>query len=365
MNREDERDREIRSFSDRLPKLSEASLRINESLDFDAVLQGVLDSARALTQARYGAVMAPHVSRGVQDVLFSGLTVEQAKAYRELPGRHRVFRHLSTIPGPLRVADFADELRSTGLREFRLPNQVSSFLAVPIRHQGVNVGTINLAKSEPGKEFLQEDEETLVMFASQVALIIANARRYREEQRARKELETLIHTSPVGVVVFDARTGAPLLFNREIVRILDDLRVPDTSPEELLEVLILRRDDGREIFLGESSIAQLVSSADTERAEEIVLEVSDGRRVSALMNCTPIHSEGGEVDTLVVTLQDMTAVHEVERLRAEFLGMVNHELGTSLEAPSQTCWTPSPDSAAPSLFSYSRSSTHRQTVRDP
>ena len=48
------------------------------------------------------------------------------------------------------------------------------------------MGTINLAKSEPSEEFLQEDEETLVMFASQVALVIANARRYREEQRARK-----------------------------------------------------------------------------------------------------------------------------------------------------------------------------------
>ena len=46
------------------------------------------------------------------------------------------------------------------------------------------------------------------MFASQAALVIANARRYRDEQRARAGLETLIETSPVGVVVFDMRTGA-------------------------------------------------------------------------------------------------------------------------------------------------------------
>ena len=36
------------ALRDRLTRLSEASLRINESLDFDTVLQGVLDSARAL-----------------------------------------------------------------------------------------------------------------------------------------------------------------------------------------------------------------------------------------------------------------------------------------------------------------------------
>ena len=45
-------------------------------------------------------------------------------------------------------------------------------------------------------EFGQEDEETLVLFASQAAMVIANARRYREEQRARNDLETLINTSP-------------------------------------------------------------------------------------------------------------------------------------------------------------------------
>ena len=45
------------------------------------------------------------------------------------------------------------------------------------------------------------------MFASQAALVIANARRHRDELRARADLEALIDTSPVGVVVFDARGG--------------------------------------------------------------------------------------------------------------------------------------------------------------
>ena len=39
---------------ERLTRLSQASLRINGSLDFDDVLQGVLHSARSLTVARYG-----------------------------------------------------------------------------------------------------------------------------------------------------------------------------------------------------------------------------------------------------------------------------------------------------------------------
>ena len=64
------------------------------------------------------------------------------------------------------------------------------------------------------------------------------------------------------------------------------------------------------------------------RAEEIVIEVPDGRSVTTLVNGTPIRSENGEVESCVVTIQDMTALEELERLRAEFLAMVSHELRT-------------------------------------
>ena len=47
MDRPDERDQRIRELEQRLALLSQASLRVNESLDFDTVLQGVMDSARS------------------------------------------------------------------------------------------------------------------------------------------------------------------------------------------------------------------------------------------------------------------------------------------------------------------------------
>ena len=46
MSREDELIRENEALRQRLSRLTEASLRMNESLDFDVALQGVLDSAR-------------------------------------------------------------------------------------------------------------------------------------------------------------------------------------------------------------------------------------------------------------------------------------------------------------------------------
>ena len=325
-----ELERENEALRDRLSRLSEASLRINESLDFDTVLQGVLDSARSLTEASYALITTVDQSGQVEDYCVSGLTPGDAQRLWEMPEGLRFFEYLSGLPGPLRVRDFAEHARSMGLPEFAPPAPVSSFIAAPIRHRGESVGNIHVAKSEPGLEFRQEDEETLVMFASQAALVIANARRYREEQRARTDLETLIDTSPVGVLVFDARTGGLTSINREARRIVSGLHMPDGSAEQLLDALTFRRADGREVSLEEFPLAQALSTGETVRAEEIVLQAPDGRSVTTLVNATPIRSEEGEVVSVVVTLQDMTPLEEMERLRAEFLGMVSHELRTPL-----------------------------------
>ena len=312
---------------ERLTRLSEASLRINESLDFDEVLQQVVDGARALTGARYGVITTMDDAGLPEDVLTSGITAEERG---RLAGTSlRVYQYFAGLPEPLRVPDYLGHARSQGLSaSFPLP--VGPFLLAPIRHRGEGVGNIYLAREKGGPEFSREDEETLVLFASQAALVIANARRHREEQRARADLEALVNTAPVGVLVFDARTGNPVSVNQEARRIIGDLHEPHRRAEELLDDLTVRRDDGREFSLQELSVAQALSAAVTVRAEEIVLTAPDGRSVTALINATPIRGEDGEVETCVVTLQDMTPLEELERLRAEFLAMVSHELRTPL-----------------------------------
>ena len=323
------------ALRDRLLRLSEASLRINESLDFDTVLQGVLDSARSLTGARYGVVTLLDDSGALQDFHFSGMSELEAELFQQLPEGMQLFEYLSSLPQPLRLPDLLEHIRSTDLLDLQPPvavGPVVPFLAAPVLHQGERVGNFFLAKIEPGAEFSQEDEETLTMFAAQAAMVVANARRHRDEQRARNDLQTLIDTSPVGVAVFDARTGAPLSFNREALRIAGELSTPDQSPAQLLEALTIRRGDGREVSLQELPLSRALSIGETIRAEEIVLQVPDGRKVAVLVNATPIRSEAGEVRSFVVTLQDLTPLEELERLRAEFLAMVSHELRTPLAA---------------------------------
>ena len=311
---------------DRLSRLSEASVHINESLDLDNVIQEVLDSARALTEARYGVITLVDEDGRVEDFLTSGLDADQAQRLAEMPDAISFYEYLGGITGPLRVPDLPGHMRELGLPEMRPPVPAAAFLAAPIRHGRQGVGFVFLAREEGGPEFSREDEETLVMFASQAALVIANARRHREEQQARADLETLLDTSPVGVVVFDARKGTVKSLNREARRIAGDLLDPDGSVEQVLGSLTFRRSDGQEVSLEEFTLAQALSAGETVRAEEITIGLPDGRSVSTLVNATPIRSSEGEIETYVVTMQDLTALKEPERLRAEFLGMVSHEL---------------------------------------
>ena len=319
---------EVKALQDRLSRLSEASLRISESLDVDTVLHEVVASACVLTGAGCGGITTMDSSGQLKDFVTSGVSASEHQRFLDLPYGSDLWEYLRQITQPLRFKDLSAHLVSLGLPED--PMLVRSFLGVPIRYQGIHVGNFYLLDKEAGKEFTVEDEGIMALITSQAGAAIANAHKHRDEQQARADLEALVDTSPVGVVVFEAQSGRVVSLNRESRRIVGDLCTPGHSVEELLKVVNVRRADGREIALEESPLAQSLREAKTVRAEEIVLEVPDGRRITTLINSTPILSEQGEVVSVVVTMQDMTPLEELERLRSEFLSMVSHELRAPL-----------------------------------
>ena len=335
--------RENRALRERISGLSAAILRINGSLDLDTVLREVLNSAIALTGAVRGVITAGD-DPIPQDFITSGFTATDLRRIEEWgPGGLDLFDHLGRLSGPIRLPNLADYVRSLGYAtDLVLP---AAFLGTPIRHRDVRVSSFFLGGTEDGREFTDEDEEVLLLFASQAAAAIVNARAHRDERRVRADLEALVETSPVGVVVIDLRTGRPVSLNREARRIVEGLCMPGGTVEQLKDALIVRRADGREVPLAEARLAQALRNLGTVRAEEVVLSVPGGNSATALVNATPIRSVDGAVESLVVTMQDMAPLQELERLRAEFLGMVSHELRaplTSIKGSAATVLGASP-----------------------
>ena len=169
----DELRRENEALRDRLSRLSKASLRITECLDHDAVLQGVIDEARLLTDARYGALVAFGAPGGIETLITSGITPEERGRLVDLPKGLGLLQYLNEIEGPLRLADISSHPRSVGFPEGHPP--MRTFLGTPVLHQGESLGNIYLTEKEGGREFTPDDEESLVMFASQAAVVIANS----------------------------------------------------------------------------------------------------------------------------------------------------------------------------------------------
>ena len=131
-----ERDRRIAALRERLARLSEAGISISDSLDPDAVLQNVLDSARHLTGAQYGVMTTLDESGRLADFFASGLAPEETRQLWAMPGGTDFYEYLRTIPGPMRIADFASYAKAMGLPDFKPPAPMSSFLTVPIRRRG-------------------------------------------------------------------------------------------------------------------------------------------------------------------------------------------------------------------------------------
>ncbi len=92
--------REIAALRERLSRLSQATLGINESLDFDSVLQRVVDNARALTRALYGIFITVDSASELEIFLTSGISAEDHELLQEMPGRWDLFSHFRQ-PGPV------------------------------------------------------------------------------------------------------------------------------------------------------------------------------------------------------------------------------------------------------------------------
>ena len=332
MTQADELLAEIGVLRERLTRLSRASVSINESLDLETVLQETLDHARDMTEARYGWLVLCDDREWITDYVASGMTAEQGEALWRMPQAIQYFRYLKTADDPVREADLLGFVESQGLPRLKPPfieGDTYPALATTLRDHGTLIGAIFLLDKDGA--FTAEDEEIFSMFASQAALVISNARRHRDDKIARTRLETLINTTPVGVLVFDAQTGELRSKNREALRIVRERLLPHGTVEELLETATFRSPAGHEYHSDELPTAQAMRTGEAVRCEELVIEVGD-RSLTTMVNATPIIDDEGAVESVVATVEDITPLADLERMRTEFLGMVGHELRLPLSS---------------------------------
>ncbi len=160
--------------------LHQAGLDITSALELEVVLQKVVDQARELVGARYGALSLVEENGGIQAFLTSGITREQRERIGPIPEGHGLLGLVLNQGERLRLDDLTTHPDSIGFPAHH--PEMKSLLAVPILVQDNVVGNLYLTEKIEGSSFTGSDEDTLERFATQAALAIDNARLHRQVQ---------------------------------------------------------------------------------------------------------------------------------------------------------------------------------------
>ena len=325
------RDRERASDADATPalvaRLTAASLGIVVGGDPETVLHRAAAEALDLTGARRAVAAMLGADGRPREFGAAGLAEAERSRAAQWSEGSSLLEHLILLAGPAGPIDARACAGALGVGASDvLPD---ALLGASIRLGGIDAGYLVLEGKKDGGAFVSGDGEVLALLAAQAAAGLAAARA-NADGRTEALLDALIDTAPVGVVVFDAPAGAVRSVNREAKRIVEELRMPGHTAEQLVEVVTLERADGRRLDLVETPLASELMQCETVRGEELVMSVPDGRKVATLIDATPVRSVDGTVAWVVVTLQDLAPIRELERLRSEFLGTVSHELRAPL-----------------------------------
>lgn len=150
-----------------------AALDIYGEASLGTVLQKVVDQARQLLEAKFGAISVYDDKGIVREFMVAGLSEEEKELIGAPPEGKGLLGHVLRQGQRLRVADVEHDPRSAGFP----PNhpEMHSLLAVPIICKGPFRGNLYVTEKKTATEFSEEDENTLVRFATSASIAIDNA----------------------------------------------------------------------------------------------------------------------------------------------------------------------------------------------
>lgn len=169
--------------------LLEAGLTLASELSLPIVLQRIVDLAAQVTDARYGALGVIGEGGELVEFITTGLSAKQRRAIGLLPRGRGILGLLIEKPRPIRITNIADHAKSVGFPPHHPP--MHSFLGAPVQAMGKVFGNIYLAEKRSARTFSKEDEESVVILATQAGVAIANATLYEDSRRRERWLVAL------------------------------------------------------------------------------------------------------------------------------------------------------------------------------
>ncbi|MDQ6908458.1 MAG: GAF domain-containing protein, partial [Chloroflexota bacterium] len=289
---------------DQLDALDDTILSIASELDLDAVLQRIVDLARSLIGARYGALGIAGADGYLTDFITAGISATEREVIGDLPRGHGILGVLIREQQSLRLKDMHDDPRSVGFPPHHPP--MTSFLGVPIRVRDDTIVNLYLTDKEGGNDFTAEDQRIVERLARHAAIAVANARRFTESEAQRRQLQTILDHMPDAVMIREAPGGRVLMANQLARDLLGYATLPEGGFAEPAVGFHPERPAGQPLAVRDTPTARALLQGEGSINEEVVIHDSDSRPVHLAVSAIPVRDDKGRVATVVSLFRDVT-----------------------------------------------------------
>jgi signal transduction histidine kinase len=162
----------------KLRRVLEATLLLEADLELPSLLAHIVDEARSMTNARYGALgVLDEDGSALSEFITSGLDDYEEEEIGARPTGRGVLGLMISDSKPIRLSNLSAHPESYGFPEGHPP--MTSFLGVPIRVHDSVYGNLYLTDKIGWSEFTNDDEALIGALAFTAGIAIENARLHK------------------------------------------------------------------------------------------------------------------------------------------------------------------------------------------
>ena len=289
---------------DDLQALQKIGSQITASLELDRVLTCVVDAAVDLTGAEEGSLLLLDETTGELYMRASRNFQEDFVKTFRLPIQDTLAGQVLQTGKPILLEENNPHIITASYH-------VHAIMYVPLLVHNQVIGILGVDNRLSKRSFSNNHLTLVSSLADYAAIAIQNAKLFSHTQLEHNKLESILTNIEDGVIVIDPDNRLTLINRKaqEIFQIQEQhfygKNIQDIiQHQELLEVLREK------------------SQTAPSRAE---INLEDGRVFYAQL--TPIQEIG-----LVITLQDITNLKELDRIKSDFVNTVSHDLRSPLTA---------------------------------
>jgi signal transduction histidine kinase len=190
-----------------LETLQEVAHSLASELRLDRLLALILSNAMDVMKATAGSLLL--LDKATNELVFHVVQGGGGKALlnKRIRTDEGIAGWVYTRRMPATVHHAASDPRFLTRMDESLSFQTVSLLAAPLIHKGNPIGVIEVINKKSGERFNSDDQELLMAFAAQSAIVIENARLYQQivaerdrilavEEQVRRELARDLHDGP-------------------------------------------------------------------------------------------------------------------------------------------------------------------------